>query len=116
MAGKMKNFLDRDGRFFSRIAVPKYLRPYTDVPETVTFDPPPEGRCWVPHHPCHRVDFIFQIITCWRRESGAGRDGNNAHRKAIGDDRLFNTLHRHKNPLFVLFLFYIRENTLNCQG
>jgi hypothetical protein len=25
-------------------------------------------------------------------------------------------LHRHKNPLFVLFLFYIRENTLNCQG
>ena len=28
MAGKMKNFLDRDGRYFSRIAVPKYLRPY----------------------------------------------------------------------------------------
>jgi integrase len=24
----MKNFLDRDGRYFSRIAVPKYLRPY----------------------------------------------------------------------------------------
>ncbi|WP_438991077.1 hypothetical protein [Lentibacter sp.] len=28
MAGKIKNFLDRDGRYFSRIAVPKELRPY----------------------------------------------------------------------------------------
>ncbi|MEH6647953.1 hypothetical protein [Sulfitobacter sp.] len=30
MAGKIKNFLDRDGRYFSRIAVPERLRPFLE--------------------------------------------------------------------------------------
>jgi len=28
VAGKIKNFQDRDGRYFSRISVPEKLRPY----------------------------------------------------------------------------------------
>lgn len=67
MAGKVKNLLNRDGRYFSRLVIPKELRPFLDNKTELRAPLGPDRRTAIARHATALAGLQAQIAIAERR-------------------------------------------------
>ncbi|MBZ9771464.1 hypothetical protein [Mesorhizobium sp. CO1-1-8] len=72
MAGKMRNLLDRDGRFFARLVIPKELRPFMNGKTELRTALGPDYRTALKLLPGAVADLQHKIALGERRAVEAG--------------------------------------------
>lgn len=71
MAGNIKHFLVRDGRYYALLVVPKNLRPYMDKKSELRTPLGADRRAALRAHPMAVAELMHQITQAERRKSEA---------------------------------------------
>lgn len=77
MAGKIRNLLNRDGRYYARLVIPQRLRPYLDGKTELRAPLGPDRRTAIAHHPAAVADMQRRLGMAeqqWQRASGKAND------------------------------------------
>ncbi len=88
MAGKIRHMLNRDGRYFARLVVPKDLRPFMDGKSELRTALGADYRAALRFLPGAVATLQHQIALCERRAAGAGAKTVAPGRYPLADDQI----------------------------